>query len=83
MPAAVVADGRADLLRNLVEIENQLQRRLFLQRGVTLQRLVQIGHVGLVMFTVVNPHRRSVDVRLQGFGAIGQFGQLMRHGWAP
>src|SRR3712207_4650064 len=47
--------------------------------GVLLQRVVQVGHVGVVMLLVVEVHGLFVYVGLQGVIAVGQLRQLVSH----
>ena len=79
MAAAVVADGRADLLGHDADVAQQLVDRLRLQLGCFLERLVQVGDVRLVMLAVMDFHRLLVDVRLEGIGGIGQGGKRKGH----
>ena len=47
------------------------------------QRLVQIGHVGVVMLAVMDLHRHLVDVRLQRVGRVGQRRKCEWHMQSP
>ena len=67
----MVAHGAANVLRNGVEIEDQLQRRLLEQLRVLLDRGVEIVDVSLMMLVMVNRHGVRIDVRLQGVGTVG------------
>jgi hypothetical protein len=46
---------------------------------VGFQGLVQVVHISLMMFAVVNRHRFGIDVRFESVVGIGQLGQLMCH----
>ena len=70
MTAAIVADSASDCLGYCGKVCNQLVRRLFGKRFVTLESSVQVGYVGLVMFAVVDFHRLGVDVRFQGIRGV-------------
>ena len=52
------------------EALEQLVDRKRRKVGVSLQRLVQIGDVGVVVFAVMNFHGHLVDVRLQRIGRV-------------
>ena len=68
--AAVVAHGRSDVLGHARQRLDQVLRTLSLQRGMLLERGVEVVHVGRVMFAVVNLHRLRVDVRLERCGVV-------------
>src|SRR5690606_8199235 len=72
VPAAVVADGRAGLLGDGVQIAEELLGALALQLGVLLDRRVEVVRVGGVVLAVVNLHRPRVDVRLEGVLGVRQ-----------
>ena len=72
MAAAVVAHGRADVLRHLVDPAQQLLERPVLQLRVLGESLVQLGDVGRVVLVVMDLHRLRVDVRLERVEGIGQ-----------
>jgi hypothetical protein len=65
VPARVVAHGRADRTRHLVEIQQQPQRRAAEQLRVALERRVQRAHVAAVMRLMVQAQRALVDHRRQ------------------
>ena len=77
--AAVVADGRLDVLGNAVDALDQLLDALLLQFRVLLERRVQVVDVGRVMLVVVDPHRLLVDVRLQRGVVVRKRRNFMSH----
>ncbi len=74
MPAAVVLDHLADVLRNARQILQQLIGRLLAQLRMLLYRPVQVRHIGLVVLVVVQLHGRFVDGGLKRRVVIGQRG---------
>ena len=73
MPAAVVAHGRADALRDRSQVAcEQMLQALALQVGRGFQRLVQVSDVRGVMLAVMNLHRGLVDVWLQRISGVGE-----------
>src|SRR5919197_4320588 len=80
MTAAVVADGRADVLGDAVDPAQQVLERLLLQLGMLVERGVQVVDVCLMMLPVVDLHRRGVDVGLQRPEIVRQWRQGLRHG---
>ena len=46
--------------------------RLGFERGVAGDGLVEVGHVGVVMFAVMDFHRGRVDVRFERVFGIGK-----------
>src|SRR6266566_2068755 len=64
MAAAVIADGRTNILRKLVKTTYDLFNR---QRGklMALQRTIQIGDVRVVVLVMMQLHRLGIDVRLK------------------
>ena len=71
---AVVADGAADRVRHRGEIFDQILGAFAGEFRRAFERLVDVGHVRLVMLVVVNLHRLRVDVRFERSGGI-------RKGW--
>ena len=65
MPAAVVADRRANVLGDAVDPAQQILDALRLQRGMLFESGVQIRDVRVVMLPVMNLHRLLVDVRFE------------------
>lgn len=47
---------------------------------MTGERIVQISHIRLMMFGVMNIHRARIDVRLEGVFGVWQGWQSMGHG---
>ena len=64
MATAVVANGGADVFGNRADSSEQVLETLVQELGMLVQRVVEVGDVGLVMLAVVNLHRLRVDVRL-------------------
>ena len=81
MAAAVVADGRADILGDGIESFQQVVDRLGLERGLAFQGFVQIRNVGAVMFVVMDLHRSGVDVGFQCVKRIRKRGHAKCHGF--
>jgi hypothetical protein len=79
VPAAVVADGGADILGDGVELGDQDVHVARVCLGVLLQSGVEVGDVGAVVLLVVEAHRLPVHVRLQSVVGVGQFRQLVGH----
>ena len=77
MAATVIADGGANLLRNGVQVLEQVFHREFLQVRVIRQGFVELGNVGLVMLAMVDFHGFGIDVRLQCFERVSQRRQLV------
>ena len=71
MAAAVVSHGGADVFGHFVEIGDQFVDRRSADAG-PLERLVQIGHISLVMLVMVDFHRRRIDERLQRIEGVAQ-----------
>ena len=42
-------------------------------------RIVQLAHIGVVMFSVMDFHGSSIDVRLKRIMRVGQIGQRISH----
>ena len=77
VPAAVVADRRADVLRQRCsDCASSLQRSCFAV-GMFLDRRVQLGDVRRMVLVVVDLHRLLVDVRLQRVVRVWQRRDLM------
>ena len=66
MPAAMVADGRLDLLGDLVQGLQYLFDGLVLEARRLLQSGIQSRNVCSMMLVVVDFHGLGVYVRLQG-----------------
>ena len=79
MAAAVIANRRADLFRDCVEVLQQVFDRQFLEVGMVRQSLIELGDVGLVMLAMVDLHGLGIDVGLQRIERVAQRGQLV---WA-
>jgi hypothetical protein len=76
--AAVVAHGLLLVLRQRVEVLQDLLDRLAVELGA-LQRCVGLVHVGLVVLVVVHAHRRLVDVRLERGVVVGERRDFVGH----
>jgi hypothetical protein len=63
--AAVVAHCAADIFRNRTKIANERFDGFAFERRVAGHCLVQVGHVSIVMFIVMDLHRHRVDVRFE------------------
>ena len=76
--AAVVADRGADILRQAIQLLDEL-----LDRGPVeiraLDGLVDVVDVGLVMLVVVDPHGLLVDRRRERVVVVGQGRQVVGH----
>ena len=75
VPTAVVAHRAADALRHCVEVAHQFLDRLGLQFGVAGDGLVELGHICVVMFAMVDFHGLRVDVRLQRVVRVREIGE--------
>jgi hypothetical protein len=62
MPAGIVADCATNILGDGVEVLEKVFKRLGLEIGVALQRLVQVRDVSAVVLVVVNLHGFGIDV---------------------
>src|SRR4051812_46332703 len=76
--AAVVANGHADVLRNLLDVSAQILDAL-LGNTLSIERRIQVGHVRIVMLVVMDLHRLGIDVRFQGVVRIWQRRQCVWH----
>ncbi len=72
MTSAVVDDGLANLLRHLVDLHHDLFDAFLVVLGIVLEGIIEVIHVGLVMAVVMELHRQSVDVRLEGVLGVRQ-----------
>ena len=72
MAAAVVADGGADFFGNIIQIFHQIFDGFFAKVGIIGDGLVQVRHIGRVMFVVMNLHRSRINVRFERVVGIGQ-----------
>jgi hypothetical protein len=63
--ATVVANRRANVIGHRADVTQEVFDALGLKLGIFLERRVQIGHVCLVMLSVMNLHRLGVDVRFE------------------
>src|SRR4051812_49315914 len=82
MAAAVVADGRPLVVRDLGEVRDHALDRLVGELG-PLERGVDLVHVGLVVLVVVDLHGLRVDVGLERVLGVGQVRNLVRHWKSP
>ena len=78
MAAAVVDHLLMDGLGDAGDLAEQLLDGLGLQGGVTGQGGIEIVHVSLVVFAVVDFHRGLVNRHFQGVRRIRQGGQCVR-----
>ena len=81
--AAVVAHGRADVLGHLAHVGHQRLDALVRKRRMVRERLVEVGHIGVVVLTVMDLHRLRVDVRLERIVRVRKGRQLIGHRNAP
>jgi len=79
--AAVVADGVANIFWDGIEAFEQIVDGLGLQTGLTLQGLVEVGHVSAVMLVMMDLHRLGVDVRFECVKRVRQRGHSKCHGF--
>jgi hypothetical protein len=79
MPAAVVANRRANGFWNAVDAPAQILDALALQLGRLLERGIQVGDVRLVMLSVMDLHRLRVDVRLERGEVVWELWQFVSH----
>ncbi len=79
MPAAIVADGRLDRIGHAIDVLHQIFDAHIRQVRMTLERGVDVVHVGAVVLVVVNLHRTRVDMRLERVERIRKWGQLIGH----
>jgi hypothetical protein len=63
MAAAVVANGRADVFRNLFDIAAEVLDAL-LGKVFAFERRVDVCYISAMMFVMMDLHRSGVDVRL-------------------
>ena len=75
MAAAVVADGVADVVRERLEVGDELVDRLLVEGRVLVERNNEVVHVGGVMLAVVNAHGAGVNEGLEGIEGIGELGE--------
>ena len=78
--AAVVADRVADALRHGAEVGDQLVNGLAFEIGIALERLVEVGDVGSVVFAMMDFHRLRVDVGFESVQCVGEGGEFVCHG---
>ena len=81
MPATVVAHDAALVLRDLLEVADDVLDGLVGPLGA-LERAIDAVHVRLVVLVVMNPHRLLVDVRLEGRVVVGQRRNGVRHAFS-
>lgn len=79
MTAAVVANGRADVGGDRIQLFQYLLDRSALKRRGLFKRGIQLGNVRGVVFPVVDLHGLRIDVRLQGIECVGKVWQTERH----
>ncbi|MNT91965.1 hypothetical protein D3C72_2331560 [compost metagenome] len=78
MATAIVDNRRTQLGGQFGQAAQQLLHRQLGQR-MALQRGIEVVHVGLVMFAVVDFHGSRIDVGFQGIEGIRQGWQLVWH----
>jgi len=81
LAAPVVAHRRTDVLRDACDAAEQRLEALLVQRGMLVERRVQVVHIGLMMLAVVDLHGLGVDVRLERGVVVGQRRQRMLVGF--
>jgi hypothetical protein len=79
VPAAVVANGRPDLFRNVVDPPAEILDAHRLQCRMLLERGIQIGNVRLMMLAVMDLHRLRIDVRFESSEVVWKLGKFVRH----
>ena len=80
MTAAVVANSGADRLGNRGNVAAKVVDRHRLQVRVALERLVEVGHIGVVMLGSVDVHRERVDRWFERVLGVRKFGERKGHG---
>ena len=70
--AAVVADRRLDVVRDAVDVLDQVVQALLMQLGVLVERGIEVGDVRLMMLAVMDLHRLAVDMRFERGGVVRQ-----------
>ena len=79
MSSAVVANGAAGRLWDRSEVRDKFIHRFLGQFRLVFQSLVEIRHVGRVVFAVVNLHRLGINAGFEGVGGIGQWWKFVSH----
>ena len=79
MPAAVVADGPADIVGHAGKILQQVIEASPVQFRMLVERGIQVGDIRLMMLPVMNLHRLGVDVRFEGRRIIRQRWKCVSH----
>ena len=77
--SAVVAHCTADVLRHGIEVAHQFLDRLGLQLGVAGDGLVELSHIGVVMFAMVDSHGLRVDVRFERVERVREIRECVCH----
>jgi hypothetical protein len=77
MAASVIADRAADGSRECRQRTEELLNRIGLKGWCTLQRLIQLGDIGLMMPGMMNLHGPSIDVGLKRAMIKAERGQRM------
>ena len=77
---AIVAHRRLFVRWHQGQIFLQIIKRESLEVGMTGERIVQISHIRLMVFGMMNIHRARIDVRLEGVFGVWQGWQSMGHG---
>ncbi|MFM1943105.1 MAG: hypothetical protein RI897_2087 [Verrucomicrobiota bacterium] len=72
--SAVVADCAADVFRHGGEVTDQGFEGLCFEVGISSDGLVEVSHIGVVMFAMVDFHGHRVDVGFEGFLGVGKCG---------
>ena len=76
MTTAVVAHRCLDRIgHNGQVVSQELFDGLASQLGSRLERLVQIGHISVVVFAMMNLHRGLVNVRLKSVVSVRESGK--------
>ena len=77
--AAVIAHGRADVFRDLVDLCEQFLDGKLLKVRVRLQSLVEVGHIRAMVLAVVDLHRLCVNVWFECVKRIRERRQRVSH----
>jgi hypothetical protein len=80
--STVVANRGSDGLRNGDDVSQQLLDRPAREIGVPVQRVVEVGHIRLMVLPMVDLHGAGIDVRLERVVRVPEIGKGM-HRLAP
>ena len=79
MASSVVANRSADIGGQRVEIAQQSVQRCVHETRVVFEGGVQLAHVPLVMFRVMDLHRVGVDMGFQRVVSVGKIREFVSH----